>query len=253
MEQIVCQRCGCIDEYYTVESGPHIKAMCNHCNKYIKFISKHKTNNMGLENNTHSVFLSIGDGKITKRVKQPTEKSSSRVLKNGNTIHEEIYDAVSGTITDIKVHEHKEWGRFWNVSLRDDDGTEFVLQMNYSGGYASAFLKALPNADVNQKIKFIPSMKMEGDKKKVSLFLSQNGQALKHYFTKDNPNGLPQMTQVKVKGKMTWDDSDMMQFLEDMVNSQILPKLKNVKMAMSEVDGTSGADEEASDDDGLPF
>ena len=33
-------------------------------------------------------------------------------------------------------------------------------------------------------------------------------------FTKDKPNGLPEMKQIKVKGKVTWDDSDMCEFLE---------------------------------------
>ena len=34
-------------------------------------------------------------------------------------------------------------------------------------------------------------------------------------FTKDAPNGLPEMQQIKVKGKVTWDDSDMTEFLEN--------------------------------------
>ena len=34
-------------------------------------------------------------------------------------------------------------------------------------------------------------------------------------FTKDAPNGLPEMKQIKVKGKVTWDDSDMTEFLEN--------------------------------------
>ena len=32
-------------------------------------------------------------------------------------------------------------------------------------------------------------------------------------FTKDAPNGLPQMKQVKIKGAMVWDDSEMTEFL----------------------------------------
>lgn len=180
---------------------------------------------MGLEKNNSASFLSIGDGKITKRVKQPTDNSVSRSLKNGNIIHEEIYDAVSGLITDIKVHEHKDFGKFWQIYLKDDDAT-YCLQTNYSGGYASAFLKTLPNVDLSERVRIIPSMRMEGTKKKVTLFISQNGKALKHYYTQENPNGLPPMQKLKVKGKETWDDSDMMEFLEKMVNQHILPKIQ---------------------------
>ncbi len=37
---IHCQRCGLVDDYRTVQSGPHLKAICNGCDRYIKFISK---------------------------------------------------------------------------------------------------------------------------------------------------------------------------------------------------------------------
>jgi hypothetical protein len=46
--------------------------------------------------------------------------------------------------------------------------------------------------------------------------LYQDGEKIAPAYTKENPNGLPQMTKIKVKGKEQWDDSDMMQFLEQM-------------------------------------
>jgi len=203
---------------------------------------------MALEKNNNATFLSIGDGKITKRVKQPTDISQSRTLKNGNTIHEEIYDGVSGIITGIKTHEHPSFGKFWNVTIQDGEES-YILQMNYSGGYASAFLKALPNVDLSKRVRFSPSMKIEGDKKKVTLFLNQDGHALKHFYTKDNPNGLPQMVQIKVKGKLQWDDSAMMDFLEKMVVKDILPKLS--KSSVPEPAMAGEASEES--DDEMPF
>lgn len=42
MEDITCQRCSTINEYYTEQSGNHIKAICNHCKNYIKFIPQGK-------------------------------------------------------------------------------------------------------------------------------------------------------------------------------------------------------------------
>jgi hypothetical protein len=44
---------------------------------------------------------------------------------------------------------------------------------------------------------------------------NQNGSGLKWAFTKDNPNGMPDLVKIKVKGKDTWDDSDRMEFLEN--------------------------------------
>jgi len=42
MGEVICQRCGTTNEFYVVNSGPHVKAMCNHCNCYIKFILQEK-------------------------------------------------------------------------------------------------------------------------------------------------------------------------------------------------------------------
>lgn len=195
---------------------------------------------MALEKNNNAVFLSISDGKITKRVKQPTSESVTRVTKEGKTVHEEIYDGVSGIITDIQVKEHQSFGKFWNITIQDGE-ERYILQTNYSGGYASAFLKTLPNVDVEERVRFAPHMKIENDKKKVTLFLQQGGKALKHAYTKDEPNGLPQMKQIKVKGVMQWDDTEMMEFLENMVKTTILPKLKKAEPVTVEGEETDEA------------
>lgn len=39
-EQIICQRCGSVDDYRISISGPHLKATCNGCDYYIKFLKK---------------------------------------------------------------------------------------------------------------------------------------------------------------------------------------------------------------------
>lgn len=43
MRDVTCQRCGTTNEFYVVNSGPHLKAICNHCNRYIKFIPQDNT------------------------------------------------------------------------------------------------------------------------------------------------------------------------------------------------------------------
>ncbi len=40
-------------------------------------------------------------------------------------------------------------------------------------------------------------------------------------YTKEDPNGLPEMTKKRVKGKDVWDDSDMMDFLESMAKDWV--------------------------------
>ena len=200
---------------------------------------------MATGNNTNAAFYSISNGKICRQFNQPTDTSKSRVNMNSKTVHEEFYDYIDGVITGIETRTTT-YGKQWVITLEDGEENQ-VLQMNFSGGYASAFLKILPNVNLNDMVKIIPKLTIEGEKKKTSLFVSQHGTALKHYYTKDNPNGLPELAKIKIKGKPAFDDSDMMEFLENMVVNEIVPKLKKQKPAPV-MQGT-----EEIDDDKMPF
>lgn len=189
---------------------------------------------MGAENKSSLSFYSISNGKICKSVSQPTATSVTRTNKNNKVVHEEFFDQIRGKIVDIKTKEHQEYDKFWVVTLEDETG-RFNLEMKYSSGYASAFLKMLPNVDFTSDVLIIPKLTIEGDKKKTSLFITQHGTPLKHFYNKENPNGLPQLKQIKVKGKVTWDDSEMMEFLENMVNTEILPKLSGAEVESKEM------------------
>jgi hypothetical protein len=42
-------------------------------------------------------------------------------------------------------------------------------------------------------------------------------------YTRETPNGFPELKQIKVKGKNTWDDSEQLEFLEKLINSTNWP------------------------------
>ena len=195
---------------------------------------------MGAIQQSNAIFLTISNGQICRKVTNKTKDSKERVNKNGVTVFEEFYKGWKGRITNIEIREHQEYGKFWYITLTDSDG-DAILQMKYSSGYATAFLKTLPNVDLNSDVIITPNMKIEGDKKKATVFITQHGLALKHFYNRDNPNGLPELKKIKVKGKETWDDSDMAEFLEKMVNDQIKPKLATASAGVS----TGGAIEDA--------
>jgi hypothetical protein len=180
---------------------------------------------MGLnQSQSKGVFLSITNGKLVRQFSSPTEKSVSRVNKMGREVHEEFYDSLTGHLTDIKTKE-SEYGKSWVLVIKDNDGS-YNLDMKYSSGYSTSFLKAIPNADLTQLITLSPKLIVDGDKKQSVLFISQNGKGLKHYWTKDTPRDLPPMIKVKVRGVDTWDDTDRMVYLENYINVSILPKIK---------------------------
>ena len=230
VEYIKCPHCDVTHE--SVEAyknnfangiGYHVTFTCINCNRK-SHIKKEllKADNLlsstimgAINKNAAITFLNITDGKICRRVSAPTATSVERVNKLGNTVHEEFYSGWEGIITNITTKE-TDYGKNWEVTLQDDDTTA-VLSFGYSSGYAAAFLKTLPNVDLQKPVSLSPKLQTIGDKKKATIFVSQNGQALKWAFTKDNRNGLPDLKKIKVKGKDTWDDSDMMEFLENMV------------------------------------
>lgn len=196
---------------------------------------------MGFEKQSNAMYASITNGKFTIRISQPTSDSVQRTTKDGKVVNEETYDSVTGRIVAIDIREHQEYGKFWNVTVDDGENTA-IIQFKYSSGYASAFLKQLPNVDFNAPVKLVPKLTETNGKKKTTLFINQFGSALKHYFTKDHPNGLPQLEQIKVKGVVTWDDTKMMEFFEKYVKENIQPKLS--KKAETLVDELANADEE---------
>ena len=206
---------------------------------------------------------------MCQQVQEPTATSKERVNMNGKTVHEEFYTSLVGRIVSIDVVDAGEYGKKWEILLQDSAGESFKLRLSYSSSYSGAFLKTLPNVDLSKEVKLTPNLKEEDGKKKVTMFINQGGQALKHFYTKADPKGLPQMVQIRVKGKMQWDDSEQMEFLENMVMTEIVPKLLPAKAAPVTAAGEdwdddshqhAGADQSeavtaatAEGDDDLPF
>jgi hypothetical protein len=187
-----------------------------------------------ISQNQSGIYVNVSNGKIVRYVKEATAASKSRVNKNGVTVNEEIYDAVSGYLKDIKTRDREGFGKEWQIFLQNGENT-FIVSMNYSSAYASSFFKALPLADLTQKLTLTPWQKEDKEGKKKSSIYIKDGKHFDEHgkeisvpwlYTKDNPNGLPQLKQVKVKGVVTWDDSDQMEFFENYVQEKVLPKLK---------------------------
>lgn len=183
----------------------------------------------GLENITRGNYISILQGKFAQRVPEGTEGAITRVNKTGRTVHEKFYDRFTGVLTDIRVKDSDAYGKTWEFVF-DADGTEYIVQMPYSGSFSAQFLKMLPNIDITKKMTLTPVTEIEDGKTKSSLFVNQDGNAVKHAFTRANPNGMPEMKKIMVKGQEVWDDSDILIFLTNMVNETILPKLGKSKI-----------------------
>lgn len=167
------------------------------------------------------IYLSVSNGKLVRQLKEATKDTTSRINKVGKTVNEEFYKDLTGIITKIDTKEN-DYGKQWQIVFTDGED-KYMVQMPYSSRYSSSFLKALPNVKQGEVVRFMPwEMADKNDASKrvngITMYQDQDGNGMTKVlsaFTKDEPNGLPQMKQVKVKGKLTWDDSDMMAFLEE--------------------------------------
>ena len=164
---------------------------------------------------TNTTYLSVSDGNLVRQHKQANERTTERVTKTGKLVYEERFKDLTALLTKIDTKEN-DYGKQWQLTFSDGDNT-YIVSMPFSSRYASSFLKALPNVNILNELRFMPwAMKDKNDPTKTitGITLYQDGNKIAPFYTKDEPNGLPQMTKIKVKGKEQWDDSDMMAFLE---------------------------------------
>lgn len=170
--------------------------------------------------NAGTIYLSVANGKLVQQHRQATKNTVERVNKVGRTVYEEQFKDLTGIISKIETKEN-DFGKQWQIVFTDGED-RYMVQMPYSGRYSSSFLKALPNVKQGQPVRFMPwemADKNNSAKSVTGITMYQNdgnGEVkILPAFTKEEPNGLPEMRKVKVKGKETWDDSDMMEFLEE--------------------------------------
>lgn len=215
---------------------------------------------MGLGNGANSTYLGIIDGKITLKVDKDTPDAVQRINKDGKIVWETRHGYIEGVLKKIDISTNTYNGaeiKSWVFTI-DDGGKRYILQIGYDSRYATSLLFAMcnPVVDFDQPIKISPWMKQEGDKKKMSCFLSQGGDNIEWFFTKDDPRGMPEWTKTRVKGKDVWDNYDAMQFLEQFIEDNVKPQLSGdggQQMVSQPSMGTPVDLNTAPNEDDLPF
>lgn len=166
---------------------------------------------------TNTTYLSVADGNLVRQHKQATERTTERITKTGKLVFEEKFKDLTGKLTNLDTREN-DYGKQWQLTFKDGEDT-YIVSLPFSSRYASSFLKALPNLQLGKEVRFMPwamKDKLDATKTITGITLYQEGNKLAPAYTKEEPNGLPQMVKIKVKGKEQWDDSAMMEFLEQM-------------------------------------
>lgn len=179
---------------------------------------------MSFGDNDYRKYFTVYNGKFSIRVPKGTPGSKDRINKVGKEVSEIYKDFFVGTLVNIRTKTSETYGKSWEFDFRDN-GEIWTLQLSYSNSSAKNLIKILPNADLAQEMKIQISMKMVENKPKTSIFVAQNGVTLKHKYTRANPNGMPDMEEITVKGVKQLDDTKQLEFLQSMVEADLLPKL----------------------------
>lgn len=186
---------------------------------------------MGLKRNQRAVkFVSIKFGQIPIEVPHPTKTSVSREIKKGDKagqiVHEELFDELEGHIIGISTREHPKYGKKWAVLIQDQDEEMFQLEFDYSSRYTTGFFTRLENCDLSKPVSFRTwYIKQDDGSYRGHGTLEQGGQKIERRYTKDNPNGMPQMEKVFFNGKEQWDSFKQMQFIEAIIK-RLEPQFK---------------------------
>jgi len=188
------------------------------------------------KSNGNRKFLNVVSGKIALQLKGPVEGSVERVKKSGVTVNELLYDSIEGEIVGLEIKDNADYGKFLQISISTDE--EYVLSLPMSSRYATGFLLRSPNIDFSKPVEICTFQNDEG---KGVLYLKQGGNKVYSFFTKDKPNGLPQLEQKTISGKPTWDDSLRLKWYEDKLIPRIQEKIKEANPLANSPQPSGGA------------
>lgn len=183
---------------------------------------------MGLNEGTSATYIGIRDGKIALRVKEGTPGAVMVTSKeSGKVSWIKYYRSISGYLTQIENRPDRFNERMYNWLLTIVDGEDtYILQIRESSGYARSLMKSLPNVDFSKKITFSPYVKIVDDKKRATLYLSQDNVNVEWYYTQEHPNGLPELRKhIDSRGNTTYDDSAILDFFVKQVEEVISPRI----------------------------
>lgn len=147
-------------------------------------------------------FVSIVSGKWAQRTTEDNTESVRRVIKKKDgsekVVWELIYDTIAGFIQGIEVKEGTEFGDQLNINM-ENEGHKFTATLSMASREAKSFLCVLPNINLDEKVVLLPFnfLSKTDDRQVIGLNIYQGGREKENkvlpYFSKEEPNGLPQV------------------------------------------------------------
>ena len=159
----------------------------------------------GLNRDYHTpkVYVTISNGKFVQRVGEGTDGAIERVIENKKDkttkrVWELIYADIEAYIESVEVDESGNYGDQLKLNMAYMD-EKFTLTLPMNGREAKSFLCVLPNIDISQMIALKPYNFVDKStgKSVIGMNTMQGGKTKENkvapYFSKETPNGLPQV------------------------------------------------------------
>lgn len=198
---------------------------------------------LGFSNERRSTYLSIANGSIVRRVNSLSDDPNAvaRTTQSNTTVYEVNYDYIDGYITGIEIGSSTFQGNTtekaqWKVRIKDN-GEDYIVTVPYSSSYSRSLINRLASIkDFSQKVRIWPWKMPNPDKADahwigVTIYRPPfNGsdrpakeQKIEAAFDR---NAIPPMKEVMLRGKTQWDDTEQMEFFENIVNTIITPLIQ---------------------------
>lgn len=159
---------------------------------------------MGLETtgSTKKIYVNIVGGKFAIKADEGAEGAVERLNKNQKKVYEFLYDKLSGTIDSIIVQKNEKLGAYEYVLDVNDTGEHYNVSVPADSKYGDSLASKAPNIqmgvwttlqpyDFEDKTKINPNTNKP--QKQTGISIVQNDVKIASAYTKENPNGLPQM------------------------------------------------------------
>lgn len=159
-------------------------------------------------------------------------KQGELVIKENNEVKK--YKHLEGCIRKVEFAiEEFEGKKDEKAKIYVQEDKFYILQMRTDSGYFRGFANSLKSSK-NPKgfLEISPSYKrQDGKNPQTTIFIKQDGQTLKHYFTKDfNGNAddvYPQLEKKEIRGQVVYDNYNQIQYWKNWL-SQTFNSVANV-------------------------
>jgi len=196
-------------------------------------------------------YFRVVRGYFCTKSDESNPNSVARKTEDGRVFYDLQFRALEGVIFDIKLedYEHPKRGpeQRWKVFMYEPiDNEVWCVTLPASSRVTNGLLTRLPNIDMRLPVKLVACW--FADDEKGALYAEQapgldsKYVKIQPYWTRDNPGNLPELKQVTVNNKVTWDSTDRIKYFDRYVNDE---RFKSKLLTLDELRASAGHKTEA--------